>query len=685
MNRQTILASIHHQLRESFSESGEVRPLGEIVQAVAADIRAHNRPDAKSDATTLRVIPIEQVAAFVDGRLNSDDAGNVCQAAMVDNSVLAELIAAVRATHCVPAQLPPLSEALSAQLMAMRSNLPPAVGNELGVMVPSHKAVPLAANDVVVPPPPVEVFAATTSNGRVHSRAGRKRHPIPVVLAIAALAAGVAAVVFLANRDPQRTPQDHQLVNQGRSTLDEPNHAVSPDTDSEPTGDGNEVMVVGVEPDTSAEPRAVAPAIPKSQKPPQPDTVAKDHVGADAMRPEFTELPQLDHRAPVTPSTPPPPRLAALRWTDVTGLLARRDLSTTGATAPRVGGWKSVDTSSSELDPASGEPVSLRTMPLSRAQADLVGGGRIVLAADSGLQVSGGGRNSSAIVDLLHGEVAIIDLPNGTVIDLRIGDAIIASLRWSDHASAIVQRVAMGLQVHVNNGTIAINDQPHNDESVAVGHDRSVQTIDRPKRLPAWVDRPVDSIGIPRTILAQIAATDNVTRTLNQQINDIASSPRQSASDQRTLATLANWEAAMADTNLYRLFGSRVSALRFAAMQRLVYLPPTDARYLRTWNAIERMTGNQQRVAQFRRWSEMVRSGLKPNASQVEQMILGLSSQDVGSRTMSDFMLRQFYGNAVPFDPTWTGQQQQRAINVWRQRIGLPASRGAAAVAPNPP
>lgn len=119
MNRQTILASINRQLRLSFAETGEVRPLGEIVSRVAQEIRpGFTEPVADGPAT---LVPIEQVASFVDGHVDLAEANTICEAVMVDNSVLAELVAAVRAMQIPGDQLPPLSAALAAQLHAMPS------------------------------------------------------------------------------------------------------------------------------------------------------------------------------------------------------------------------------------------------------------------------------------------------------------------------------------------------------------------------------------------------------------------------------------------------------------------------------------------------------------------------------------------------------------------------------------
>ena len=116
MNRQSILAVIHRQLRENFAETGEVRPLGEVVGHVADEIRSSRN----GAVTATTVIPIETVAAFVDGNLSAEESELVCRAAQVDNSVLAELVSAVRAIGYSRSELDPLPDALASQLLSMR-------------------------------------------------------------------------------------------------------------------------------------------------------------------------------------------------------------------------------------------------------------------------------------------------------------------------------------------------------------------------------------------------------------------------------------------------------------------------------------------------------------------------------------------------------------------------------------
>lgn len=673
MNRQTILASIHHHLRESIAESGEVRPLHEIVPRVARDIRGIGSGREERELAS-RVIPIEQVSAFVDGQLTVAEVERVCEAALVDNSVLAELVGAVRAESVAAEKLPPLSDALSARLMVMQPR-------ESMSDVSEADTVTSAEHDrrdpVVVPPPSITIVAAESDAGRMNTDQRRPIHPLAIAGAILAIAAAILLVVRLnANRTPDPRPEGNQVV----------------ENDSElPRVDGPELLPTGKEPDSSSV-AVVPPAMPNLDANgteasddaivSEPNSMVAKDDRPDAIDVGPTRTPHTDVVDPVTPSRPPPPKLASLRWKEITGLLASQERVIDDSSTQAAATWKSVAAGS--YDASEQRLVSLRTLPLSRAEAQIEGGGRIVMAGDSSLLISRAGSRASAEIDLHHGSVALRDLPAGSVIHVRHGKRLIARMKWSEKSSAILQRVTTGLDVHIDRGTIEINDQPHQGDSVSVANDRTVLAIDRPKRLPNWVDRPTDAIGIPRNILAQIADTDNVMRTLNQRVSALANAPRLTLAEQRTLVTLTKWQAAMADVNLYRMAGSQLAPMRLAALQRLASMPKTDPRYARTWAAIDRVSQNKQRGGQIRRWCEMARRGIRPNASQLDQMLAGLAAPEVPMRALSDFVLRQFYANGPPFDPTWTGTQQQRAINVWRSRVGRSA-RGAAAatLAPN--
>jgi hypothetical protein len=522
----------------------------------------------------------------------------------------------------------------------------------------------------------------------------RRKYSLQIVFGVLAIAATIVAAIVLPGRwsdqAQDQTPVVQSDVDQGRSDpLDVPD--VLPEAEQIPRNP-IQGIVENDSPASHSEKHDIERDAPPTD-PVAPTVISESQRPTEQAVVEKTTPPALETKPPLDPRVPQikgPPRWADLRWVEVSGVLARRNELVDEPSSRRVPTWSRIEegATSSSSPTASGitRRIALRTLPFSRARAQLDDGGRLVIAGDTGLGITRSAKEAIAELDLMYGSVALVGIVEGTVLNMRRGDQTIATLRWQTKASAVVNRRSTGLQIHVDRGEIEINETPVNDKSVQVAHDMTVESIPTPKRLPRWVTRGDESSGVERMILAQIADTDDLMASLNQKIVALASSPNLSRDEARALAKLASWQAAMAGPNLIRLAGSRVPALRLAAMQRLTQLSEADPRYLRTWNTIRRSVNNPQRSDQIREWFRLLRTRSQPNAAQLEQMLGGLSSQSLAGRAISDFVLRQYVRNPPPFDPAWTGQTLQRAINVYRQRAGMPVDRlrpnAAAAVAP---
>ncbi len=677
MNRQTILASIHHHLRESFAETGEVRPLGEIVPRVARDVRSES---ASAGTRRPPIISIEKVAAFVDGHLEPNEAEAICNAVMVDNSVLAEIIAAVRATQNSLESSPPLSSELASRLLAMRS--PPSPHGDAETDVAA--AVPAANN--------VNVTLTLAPSQRPP-----RRLTVPRMAAgLLVVAATIVIAVVVIGRNRSDAPSPPMIVENGGGRSNSP-RTDSPRSESTPPMDGlprssirdiAEQEIPESQPDP---PRNQTDATNKIAA--EDDTVpsgdsARDSAIATTTQRQDSIAQNPPQEMPVPPELNPlvdrePPRkvpwLADLRWTQVTGLLAQRNAGIETSGSRRIPTWRRIQegtpTSTIAEASAANDKIALRTLPFSRADAQLSSGSRLVIAGDTELEITEGTGGESTELDLMFGAIAMVDFDDGTMIRLNAGNRTIATLRWQSKASVVVQRDATGLQIQVDGGQVEVNDTSVHEQAVHVAADRTVQTGRAPKRLPRWVTRPDESTAAERMVLAQLAETDDLTSALNQTIGTLAASPALTRDQSQALARLANWQAAMAGPNLFRLARSPVPAVRLAALQRLAQLSENDPRYVHVWNTVDRVLNNLQRGAQIRAWFRLVRNGARPNAVQMEQMINGLSSRDVAGRALSDFLLRQYVPNPPPFDPSWSGQTLQRAITIYRERAGLPVDR----------
>lgn len=633
------------------------------------------------------MIAIEKVAAFVDGRMDPGEEQLICDAAMIDNSVLAEIIAAVRADLPQADDLPPLSTSLQSQLMAMQAALPQdnletpesnATESTPSTLIPQAVSVDPAHAEVASPKPIVVVPSPATASPQpaVESSSWSR-----ITFGAVAVAASImVAVVWwsAANRDSGGAVDPNQIA---ESAVDievippEPGGIPDPvpppeaDLDSSPQPTIAQADPV-VDPDpvdpVDDPPMAVAVAPPEIAVPSEDKVPTEDNMLIPA------EIDPMSDRPPVRLTSKP--RLTDLRWTEVTGLMAQAEADADSGSTPTIK-WARVQggsqSTSDATATASRSGFALRTLPMSRAKGQLGGGGEIVVAPDTGIRMMPAVDEETTEVDLMFGAVALLDVADGTTIRVRHGRQLLATLRWNTQASAVLQRLVDGLQIQVEDGEVAINDTPVRSKSVRVANDQSVETVRSPRRLPRWITAPDDTTATDRMILAQIAETGDLHSSLQQRITALARISKLSRDESQALAKLAHWQAALSGPHVFRLAGSRVPAVRLAALNRIAQLSESDPRSEAMWRTIQRTVNNQQRVTQTRAWFRLLRSGARPNRTQLDEMLTGLTARDYAGRALSDYMLRRYVTNPPPFDPAWTGQTLQRAVNVYRQRAGV--------------
>ena len=93
--------------------------------------------------------------------------------------------------------------------------------------------------------------------------------------------------------------------------------------------------------------------------------------------------------------------------------------------------------------------------------------------------------------------------------------------------------------MHVRGGTIEVDNDSQKDSAIAIARDRSIKSIPVVKRVPTWVDRPVETINVKQTFLSQIKSSSDVMLSMNQQIRSITANPVSMERDASSLATLA--------------------------------------------------------------------------------------------------------------------------------------------------
>lgn len=645
MNRQELLTCIERHLRAHLAETGEERPLGEIVPRIASEVQTLAPETMRANGNDPHdVVPVWQIAAFVDGGLENDEVLTVCRAAQFDNSVLAELAGSVREQLN---EAPKLSNSLESRLLAMH---PGPLEN-----VATNRRAESAEESLETIDGQI-----TTDLVRSNQSSNEKSREVRRVFGVSVLAAAVILLALFAgsrwlrsgDREKDIVDREHKAETDGRPRTNgnrPETRQVPPRDDNEVNGDGN---------DENGEPEEKSPS-------PKTGSTRPIRVVQDDTNDGSPNVPKNSGSPGMARSGDSP--FSKVAWREIAGVLATSVTSTSKPTGPTV--WVSVEEGKRlGRDP---ERLRLRTMPFSRAEGSFDERSSIVLATDTRLDIESAGQDPVDALTLLHGGVALLNWPAGSRIELR-RDEDSVTLVWEDEADVVLEHAVGGLRMDVVGGTVLIDDQKVRNQSMIFAKQQPPQTVERAKRHPNWVREIASRSTLPKDVLEDLGRASNVSHTLTQLFNALANQRDLSVKQQRTLEELAQWRAALAGKNLYRMAGSRNATLRVAAMQRLVDMPTWDPRYGDAWQGIDRAMNDRQRNTRLRRWCEMIRGGGKPTPTQIEQLLNGLQADQVVTRAMSDYLLRRLLGGGPPFDPTWTGATLNRGVNAWRKAAGRP-------------
>jgi hypothetical protein len=649
VNRTSVLACIERHLLTARKEPGWLRPLGELIPPIAAELRAG------VDTSNIQVVntPVPLVAAFVDGAITPQEESAVCRAILVDNSVLAEVVASVLALDEVSANadpLPALSDDLTARLFEFASQSFSSIAGES-----------VAANGQ-----PVATQETMEEKLREHSvqavntvqsqaKANWWRPTIAILVAAACL---LLIVWWVANQSVLRQKLE-QVVRTPEQ--EEGRESLEPTTQEAPT------------PLTGSENETVANAAQESLNAAATNT-------SDVLTPERLslgplEVPKLVANTPEMPKLNPSELKTAgfkaikiLQWKKISGLLARRTLNPDYADDA---GWKGVRSGVDVDKVGLTDSTQLVTLPMSRAEAEISDGGSMVMAADTELTFTPGDKASSAKVSLSHGLIAFVDMPQDTAIEFTDSDRTAATIKWIGSKSTLLIAVTdAGLQAQVTGGEVTINQQSVRNSIVSIDSQSVTELEDRNTRLPAWVSRPVESIPVSKAALGQLANADSLADAIDQLLDG---NPPAGETDSSRIM-LSNWRAALSDSNLLRSGESRSPLVRLQALQRLLALPEWDVRYRHSWQRFATTVNSEADLTFLRQAFELVRRGGKLNVAQIAQLVKLLDSPLLTVRSLSDFILRSNFGGGPQFDPHL--QPSSRGSGLWKRYISAVRNNG---------
>ncbi|WP_182866443.1 hypothetical protein [Stieleria mannarensis] len=692
-DRESLLRLVRHRLDRIASSSGPASGMahdpdqttvaedtpqqhrditGRVVRELMREL-SRQTPEPKSDAMNAVTIPLNDVAAYVDGTLDDPQKQHaITEAAATDPGLMMEIVAALRSQRELRSR-----QALRSQ-RELRSR-PTSAPGELPSELRSRLIALQHPQGSPQPRPQPEPAAATPLVQTSTPPPATPRKGITVAL-IATAAALLITVGWWARSE--RVPDDDPVAEErhGTETLKEDRLIESHPLATDPVSEPDSLLAEIPDVDSSESPET--PATPPIAVPTEIDTPPSkvaalppdDDRDAPMIAIESTSEGAADPPEPLRDRSPPtaPRRTAKLvaRWNQIDGLLLRSDVAPRGERSSASQSGPASVAVGSEFELAgdgSGRAMTLQTLPLCRATATLQGGGELVIAADTQLELTPAGT-----IHLLHGSIALLGIDQHHII--RLGRSLANSVALEGIAQPqasgqltprggeiVVQKTLGGMQVDVTGGPVNVNAQSFADSRLKLqGPLLAVERIDdAPERLPRWTRERVDRIEVGRNVLAQLSESPNVPATLMQTL--ASGSVRGDAA-----ATLRAWLVASSGDHLLRLIGSPDPLIREAALQHLRTVGPTDPRHRQIWRRLQVGGNNARTFATVRLLFVNLWSGRRLNATQRDQLLRLLQAPEPAARATANYLLRSFYGPGPRFDLNASAAARTRAANAWR-------------------
>ena len=664
VNRESILQCIQQELAADLAENGQPSPIGEIVPRVALQIREN-----AGSGEFQGVLPVWQVAAFVDGEL--DDSGNekVCNALKTDNSLLAEIIASVRASQMQPSK--PLSPALTKNLAAVFANQQAAASVAQRAEANSMLPRSTARFDEEELEQELDTKLALPPNQK--QVAGKTGAWLALAAAAAVLLA-VGIIGFQIWQEGDETVVDKDPI-RGEDRIEAPELASdTPDPEEESgTPDSQPILVEdnGSQPETEATPSDLTPetAIVENKSGLEPGT-APDKPNPGSVKPA--------NGSPVKPST----FIAGLKWRQIDGFLTRRAKvganSVPDSASTRSSNWQRIEVDSPVWSNEDFGAITVRTLPQSRAQAVFLPAAkesneatakpaRLVLGPDSGVKLSTSVLAPEVSqLELEYGAVALMNLNKTSLIELRGLGRTVGMLKVDPGSSLVVDYAKDGMRIQVSQGSLAIRGQSFNAESFAIARNGQLVPLDHLRTLPRWINSSQGML--PTRVKEMIGDEQDIMQAIARKFASLDSPI--SKRDQPVYAALARMQVSLAGSQFLRLTSSKRPFLRVAAWNRLVSLEEWDPRYRATWQALEQMAPNQRIAPNFRDLARRVRNKEQYQRNQVEMLLNALESNSSSMRGIAHLFLWQAYPKGPAFDPNWPAARRNRSVSAWRSKLG---------------
>lgn len=656
----------------------------------------------------------EVVAAYIDDRLNVDEAAMVEQTCLASTADLWEVISELRFAYGPSHDEPDATDASS--LVARLLQIHPAAPATFAASVEADNAVqapPVAAAPV---PPPVALPRAPV----VHSPTPFVVHPIRVgaspatrrpkrsanwaylaaggIGAMAAITIVVIVILSSANRSTSSDRTAPNLAHDGAPSTEQ--HRDPPSVPAPPAN--LPPSTIPLPPDELVRNEPVErPRSPDAPRQPEPSTPVPGPTPPNAPqrpRASVNEIarPTQPNPSPRVPNNSPPPTPPSVPSAPIV-LALRSEIGAALIPGTAPGAWR-VGLGEQSLS----EPLTIVSLADSWTTADVAGLGTLIFSGDAKATVS---RDADRLVrvSVEHGHVGLRDLAENARVRIEAGGESWSAQGVGPYSTFAVVRDDNAAGVYVSSGIIAIDDT-----SIAAGQASLVQAgaPSIPHSIQArvstslsaftadpydinWLKTPDekrkrDWQALYGKLADQLAAADDATTVLRQL--------REAARDGRQHVLLARWNLAIADDRavaLWEMLKDRQKSVRLAATQELLSIPPRDGRLRAFFPALREAT-DPSTAAMVLEWVGRSHRNNTLAPATARELVDGLGHQDPAVRQVAVFLLEHYSQDALnaarlrppAFDARDTAAKRAIAQAQWRTlaaQLFANRNRGAAA------
>jgi len=556
----------------------------------------------------------EVLAAFVDERLEDQDAERVESVCWESPSLLSTVVSTFRFVRrdfseidvVVPEQLTcrlkmlvPASESTADTLPA--DTLEDDTGNDL-----TEDTVFPGADSHAIP------FAVSATES---ARRKQRSSALVAGVAVAIMAAMAIGVWYLVERDTDRSQIVDDKAPQPRTEQPLEDN-VSPAPQQKPPGT-NVVKVEDNQPEKPA---------------PRPEKIVPT-----------PRVPPVVHQRP-KPVPRSPRRDRSIQWVQTAGVIARRDAGSRK--------WVGLEYGT----PGNGT-TTYSALPGSWAEAEFQQGFSLVLDADTEVRIPENVPADTLVdLELSYGRLALRSLDQDQIVRVHLGPVTWILKAVKGQASLGLVWSATRPTLFVTAGTVAVEDRQFSRGREVAWSNGAFQKASSLNIATNWTKGPPDTDMLDAEWRRTMKLSDDLQATLLQF---------QRAQGPAGLASV-KWQCALSGGQYVpRILGVKSARMRNLAVQWMLSLQPGDKRLQPVLDAVARQAQDPKLATQIRGWLRAARDPKKITPQVLTQMARQLNHNRLGIRHIADQLLRKVTGRTTSYRPDAPPAQRQRLVLQW--------------------